>query len=146
MGLALLLACGPATLIGREVRDAEVDPALHVSKERLALPEVLEELPPGRVMSSVWGGMLVPWRTGKAVFAGHWYLSYELPQRRAVIRALFSPKTPLDVKQKTLVEADIDYVLEDRWTLQEGVLHPALVAEIPFANGAGRVVRVARPR
>ncbi len=122
LGAAALLA-GPASLLLAETRATRVDPFVHVPTDTLAVLAVLEAAPPGGVVTDPSLGNLVPWRTGKPVFAGHWFMSTEWPKRLAVLESLGRPEVPLEVKRSLLAAANLRYaLLTPSFTLDAGLI------------------------
>jgi hypothetical protein len=113
----LVCTAGSVVNLGRDVY-AYDDPNLRMRPggER-ALFDALDELPDGNVMSSEYVGALVPWKSGKHVFIGHYFISLDVRRRRDIL-ARFATM-PAEERRAHLEHHRIRYVVEDaRWNLQ----------------------------
>lgn len=104
---------------------------LYVAGSHLDLLAAVDSRPEGAVLTSLSGGNLVPWKTGKRVYAGHWLISPDPEARQARIARFFDAANPLDQKQAFLREQGIRYVIEDPWTSRLGRVDPRL-GLVPF--------------
>ena len=90
-------------------------------------------------MTSYQGGQLVPWKAGKSVFCGHWFMSYDLQRRFKVIQHFWDEKTPLEEKMKFIKAQRIRYLVVDPWTKEMGSVPKGLGANKRFDNSFGEI-------
>ncbi|MBM4394388.1 MAG: hypothetical protein FJ087_01705 [Deltaproteobacteria bacterium] len=79
--------------------------------ELLAALDDLRQRPDGGVLCDPADGAIVPWKTGKPVFVGHWFLSTRFAEKADLVRFFFAgPATPPQ-RAGMLRAARIRYVL-----------------------------------
>jgi len=135
----VLVCAGSVFALVRDMPSTEQDPNIYASQSQLDLLEALNERKPGNVLTSFQGGLLVPWKSGKAVFLGHWFLSYDYPKRADLVRTFFAGPDP-DWKRAFLDSQKIRYVVEDPHTRALGAADRSLGLSVVFENEFGRIL------
>lgn len=113
--VVVIAALGPLAGLARTLAETRTA-ATFLPADEVALLAALDAQPPGAVLASPAVGVLVPWRAGKPVFAGHWFLTTDWPARREALALFFASETPPAAKADFLTHQHIRYVLADRTT------------------------------
>jgi hypothetical protein len=85
--------------------------AATASTEHLAALEFLRNQPSGGILCDPWEGMIVPWKTGKPVFAGQWFLSTRYNEKADLVKWFFSGGGKPEQIAGFLNSAGISYVM-----------------------------------
>ena len=139
VGLLILLFTATPINLMRSVAQAKDAPASYVPQAQLRLLEKLNELPEGGVMTSYQGGQLIPWKSGKRVFLGHWFMSYSFQERSKAMFYFWDEETPLEEKKKFIRAQGIRYLVVDPWTKEMGSVPEGLKAIKRFDNPFGEI-------
>ena len=100
------IAVVAADFVTPAARTATTTPGDHI----LQL-EALAELPDGGVLCDPYEGMLVPWKAGKHVFVGQWFLSTRHAEKAELVRWFYSGKGTPEQLTGFLDAANVRWVL-----------------------------------
>jgi hypothetical protein len=145
VALWLVLTLGSLASILRPFQKTPDDPLLFASQAEFDLLATLDAQPEGAVLTSRFGGRLVPWLARKPVYIGHWALSTRMEERMGQVAGFWSPRVPTAAKRAFLEQNQIAYVLQDPWVPGRApVLDPGLGLRLLFENAHGRLFAVVR--
>ncbi len=97
--------------IVRDFRDESTRAASEADPAALAAIEALRGLPDGGVLCEPSVGLLVPWKAGKTVFVGHWFLSTRFAEKADLVRWFLGGSPGSEPRLEFLRNAHIRYVL-----------------------------------
>jgi hypothetical protein len=147
--LALITAfscVGTPLGLTRDAASAGDDRTLYARQKELDLLAALDRLPGGGVLASRPLATAVPWKAGKPVHLGHWFLSYDGEGRARAEQRFWTPAAPLYFKRQFLEGARIRYaVLDARLAAAGARMDPGLGAREVFRNEAGTIYDLGRP-
>jgi len=101
--------------------------------------EALAGLPDGGVLCDPFEGMLVPWKAGKAVFVGQWFLSTRYMEKAELVRWFFSEGVPRDRLAGFLNTARIRWILYGPAERRLGSM-PTIPGLVPVATLGDRQI------
>jgi len=100
------IAVVAADFVTPAARNATTTPTGHLRQL-----ETLADLPDGGVLCDPYEGMLVPWKAGKHVFVGQWFLSTRHAEKAELVRWFFSGKGTPEQLAGFLDAANVRWVL-----------------------------------
>jgi hypothetical protein len=109
-GLALASLDSVAGLVS-DFRDAPTRAASVSDPATLAALDALRDLPGGGVLCEPGIGLLVPWKAGKPVFVGHWFLSTRYAEKADVVRWFLTGPFGPEPRAEVLRQARVRWVL-----------------------------------
>jgi hypothetical protein len=139
VGLFIVLFTATPIHLLRSIAQAQDAPASYVPSAQLRLLNELDSLPPGAVMTSYQGGLWVPWKAGKPVFLGHWFMSYDFQGRSKAMFRFWSDDTAIEEKRKFIRAQGIRYLVVDPWTKEMGAVPEELGAIKRYDNPFGEI-------
>ncbi|HOA14030.1 MAG TPA: hypothetical protein PLB35_08780 [Myxococcota bacterium] len=109
--------------------------AARAGKDHLALLKELETLPDGGVLCDPFDAQIVPWKAGKPVFVGQWFLSTRYQEKAALVRWFYSDEPDEARTAGFLNNAGIRWILYGPREMQLG--------KMPRADGLRLVRQIA---
>jgi hypothetical protein len=142
--VVVMFTAGSFGGLARDLNTSSNEPGIYVPRAQLELLEKLDALPDGNVLTSFQGGNLVPWRSGKSVFLGQWFMSYDYPDRQTKLSMFWGPKTSREDRLHLLRTQNIRYVVEDPHTGIQTTSRDLPITWI-YSNRFGRIGQVELP-
>jgi len=137
----LLFMNAPVSLV-KDLPTVKDDAEIHATSDELEAMTWLAAQPEGIVLSSYRMGHLIPWLSGKTVYAGHWFMTLNLNEKVTEERYLFSNQVPLDYKKAILRKTGARYLFEGPSEAPMGKLDPNLPLSKVHGNATVTVYEV----
>jgi len=87
-----------------------VAPSSFLPASEIEAMKWLHGQPEGIVLSSPGSGNILPWLSGKKVYAGHWFMTLNLNKKTREVAYFFAPQAPLSTKREILRQSQARYV------------------------------------
>jgi hypothetical protein len=102
----------------------------------------LNEQPDGLVLSGYHAGSCIPWRAGKKVYVGHWFMTLDCDQKEQEVAAFFSPRTPPRFKRQLLSRSGARYIYYGLEEATFGSIDPRLPLRKRYEKGGISIYEV----
>ena len=141
--LAVLACVATGSILApfKDIRGVGSEARLFASADELSAYEFLRAQPPGIVISPVDIGPRVAWKTGHAIFAGHWFMTLDLERKAGDAARYFSPHAPPTWRAALEAKERLDYVIAGPEERAAG-FDAASTGEVIFSAGPWQVARI----
>lgn len=110
IAIAVLSTSSVSGLIA-DIRDEPNREASRTTEAEVTALAALRELPEGGVLCHPGTGLLVPWKAGKPVFVGHWFLSTRYQEKAFLVKWFHDGHALQDQRRSFLRHAGIRWIL-----------------------------------